>query len=152
MKAIILPLSILIFLFQVNTALAFTFWKTCIKYDSSFSHHIVDTNTMAISNSKYIAGAVVQCISMESRHAFSFYENGTPLHPDSSITFSDKDKGELCQGDIILVYDDECAIISMNKTKRDSPELKNVAEGEDNQTFILWKVLKDQQERLKKIN
>jgi hypothetical protein len=118
-----------------------------VDYDDFFSHHIVDTNTLEITNAEYVAEAIVQCVSMEGRHAFSFYETGHPLHSDSAVTFPNREDGEVCQGDQILVYDDDCSIISMRKMKLDNPALQKSRERKKSDAFIIYQ-RKEEMEKL----
>lgn len=149
MKLIIQQIIVLMIMMQVPSASAFSFWKTCVDYDDFFSHHIVDTNTLEITNAVYVAEAIVQCVSMEGRHAFSFYETGHPLHPDSAVTFPNREDGEVCQGDHILVYDDDCSIISMRKMKLDHPEVQKYQERKKSDAFIIYQ-RKEEVEKLLK--
>ena len=90
----------------------------------------------------------VLCPDVEEIHAFSFYKSGKPLHPDSSVTFPNRDNGEICKGDYILVYDDECVIISMDKSLRDDPEMQQKEKKKKNESFVLMK----RKEELEKLN
>ncbi len=151
MKKNIIIMAVAFFLLvHANVTYAFTWWKTCIEYDTSFTHHIDDTQTLTFSNSQFSAVSKVLCAGAQERHAFSFYESGRPLHPDSAITIPENDKNKICKGDMILVYDDECVITSMDKNKRgDAIEVKVPQTSRKNESFILIK-RKEELEKLDK--
>jgi len=152
MKRYLQYLVITLVLLQVQNVSAFTIFKTCVNRDDSFSHHIVDTNILRLTNKEYYAAAIVQCINIEGRHAFSFYDSGSPLHPDSAVRFA-PGSDEVCEGDTIMVYDEKCVIISINKSKlTDLSETKEKTEKEsEGRPFILWRQQKKQQQLIDKI-
>lgn len=55
---------------------ALSFWKTCLKIDSSFYYHIIDPDIIEIGNSEYFAFVAVECEGVPRKHAFSNCANG----------------------------------------------------------------------------
>jgi hypothetical protein len=111
----IINLFILLFVLSVpHDIWGFSLFKNCINQDQSFHQHIVDPNTLKLYNSEEYSVSIIQCVNITGRYPFSFFDSGTPLHPDDSIKIIEKDKHEVCEGDTLYVYDKECLIITMS--------------------------------------
>lgn len=107
--------------FRTTEARAFSFFKSCTPYnespDSGIYHQIINADILKIGNNRGYAFALVECQGVPRRYAFSRYNDGVPIFPDSSVVI-DKDKIEVCEGDLITVYGRECKILSLTTEKR----------------------------------
>jgi hypothetical protein len=118
-------ISVLLILCTLTeTSHGFSLWKTCFDFDESTKkkniikifHKIIDADVMKVWNQSHSSLAIVKCFAGRGRHAFSRFEDGEPLYPNSSVRIPSKN-GEICEGDTVYVYGEECHIISLTKGK-----------------------------------
>ncbi len=123
-KSILMSLLFTICFLPANT-MGFSLWKTCFDFDESSKkklkkdvlHKILDVDILKVWNQSNYSLAIVKCFTGRGRHAFSRFEDGDPLYPNSSVRIPN-DHGEICEGDTIYVYEKECHILSLSKSKR----------------------------------
>ena len=113
--------GVLFLCFTISDAQAFSFFKSCTPYnespDSGVYHQIINADILKIGNNRGYAFALVECQGVPRRYAFSRYNDGVPVFPDSSVVI-DHDKTKMCEGDFITVYGRECKILSLTSEKR----------------------------------
>jgi len=108
----VLFLSLIIFLPKVSHS----FWKTCLKIDSSFYHQIIDPDIIEIGNNEYYAFVGVECEGAPRSNAFSNCANGCPLVSNSSVKIA-RNRTQVCEGDTIFVGNDQCTIGDIRKKR-----------------------------------
>jgi len=128
MRKILSLVYILILLISAHNAAAFSLWQICMDFNTSrdktalsdkLNHKIINADILTVWNDEEKGFLMVKCLQGPGRHAFSNYDDGEPLYPDSSVRFQ-YDKTKICEGDIIYVYGRECHILSMTiKRKSD---------------------------------
>ncbi|MDH4318291.1 MAG: hypothetical protein OEV64_07860 [Desulfobulbaceae bacterium] len=110
-----------LFAFSTSEARAFSFFKSCTPYnespDSGVYHQIINADILKIGNNRGYAFALVECQGVPRRYAFSLYNDGIPIFPDSSVVIG-QNKIEVCEGDMISVYGRDCKILSLTKEKK----------------------------------
>ncbi len=112
MTTLILFLSLLFFLPEA----AHSFWKTCMKVDSSFYHQIIDPDIIEIGNNEYFAFVTFECEGVPRKNAFSRCANGCPLFPNCSVKIA-RNKVNVCEGDTIFVGSDQCTLGKIKKER-----------------------------------
>ncbi|MDH3349287.1 MAG: hypothetical protein OEM02_14455 [Desulfobulbaceae bacterium] len=121
MSQIYLVISFLLICFNTSEATAFSFFKSCTPYnqspDSGVYHQIINADILKIGSNQGYAFGLVECQGVPRRYAFSRYNDGVPIFPDSSVVI-DKNKTEVCEGDLITVYGRNCKILSLTTEKR----------------------------------
>jgi hypothetical protein len=109
-----LSLTLFLVLALPDPAPTFFLWKTCMKVDSSFYHHIIDPDLLEIGNDKYWTIVGVTCEGVPRRHAFSMCANGCPLFPNSAVRIA-RNRIKVCEGDSIFVGNAKCEIDDFEK-------------------------------------
>jgi len=111
------PLFVVLIVATLPTpAVAWSFWKTCIKIDSSFYYQIIDPDILEIGNSEYSAFVTVVCEGVPRKNPFSRCANGCPLFPNSSVRIA-RNKAKVCEGGTIFVYNDQFTIVKIKKER-----------------------------------